>query len=363
MKETEERNTISILLTACINPNGMSYTVLQNPEERKQQYLNALNFYLNNTSLPIVFVENSGYDISKEYEEYISTNRLEIHTFNGNDYDKSLGKGYGEALIILYAQHHSNIIQNSKYTIKITGRLIIRNINETIPYNILKDDDVVICDFQPNVNLLTTYFIIPPTLLSNICKEGLSSLNDTKGTYFEHILYEGICRNKEVQIIPFRITPIIEGICGSSGQLYSAGLSSDRTFTNIEYLSKYYKNTNRNNEAEILDIIYQYINKTFTKLNKDITNRQEYIDEITKRDSIKQEEIEKLYNLHRQNTEHIQILNKHIDALNQNSFLQQQSITNLEKRNREQKIIIKRLLALIAFITTICLIYLVLLSL
>ena len=55
---------IVILLTACVNPNGMSKTVLQDVELRRKQYVNALNFYLQETSLPICFVENTGFDMS-----------------------------------------------------------------------------------------------------------------------------------------------------------------------------------------------------------------------------------------------------------------------------------------------------------
>lgn len=36
---------IVVLLTACVNPNGMSKTVLQDVELRRKQYVNALNFY------------------------------------------------------------------------------------------------------------------------------------------------------------------------------------------------------------------------------------------------------------------------------------------------------------------------------
>ena len=38
-----------LLMTACINPQGMSKTVLQNKEERLTQYKTALNWYLRNT--------------------------------------------------------------------------------------------------------------------------------------------------------------------------------------------------------------------------------------------------------------------------------------------------------------------------
>ena len=60
MGKTINRKNITLLLTACINPNGMSYTVLQDPNERKIQYEEALNYYLTKTKCKIVFVENTG---------------------------------------------------------------------------------------------------------------------------------------------------------------------------------------------------------------------------------------------------------------------------------------------------------------
>lgn len=66
-----------IVLTACINPKGMAYTALQNIEERKKQYTTALKWYLENTTLPIVFVENTGYDISFDFDVFIKNKRLE----------------------------------------------------------------------------------------------------------------------------------------------------------------------------------------------------------------------------------------------------------------------------------------------
>ena len=54
-----------ILLTSCVNPNGMPFTALSDIDVRKQQYLDALWFYINNTSLPIVYVDNSNFDIEQ----------------------------------------------------------------------------------------------------------------------------------------------------------------------------------------------------------------------------------------------------------------------------------------------------------
>ena len=54
-----------IFLMACVNPKGMAYTKLSNPEIRLQQYKEALDWYLENTGNKILLVENSGYDFSQ----------------------------------------------------------------------------------------------------------------------------------------------------------------------------------------------------------------------------------------------------------------------------------------------------------
>ena len=71
---------VVLLLTACINPNGMLYTVIQDTELRKKQYIESLTFYLTQTQYKVVFVENSNIDISHIYQKEISEGRLECIT-------------------------------------------------------------------------------------------------------------------------------------------------------------------------------------------------------------------------------------------------------------------------------------------
>ena len=74
-----------LLLTACINPDGMPFTCLADVGVRKKQYIEALNFYLKNTTRKIVFVENSGTDISssfKDFQHRIEFLCFEFHNFN-----------------------------------------------------------------------------------------------------------------------------------------------------------------------------------------------------------------------------------------------------------------------------------------
>lgn len=100
-----------LFLTACVNPNGMAYTKLNNLEERLRQYKEALNWYLDHTDMRILLVENSGCDFSDCYQRQIDEGRLEFLCFEGNDYDRSRGKGYGEAAIMEYGIAHSRLIK------------------------------------------------------------------------------------------------------------------------------------------------------------------------------------------------------------------------------------------------------------
>lgn len=137
---------IAIILTACVNPNGMSQTVLQDSTIRKSQYLTAIRWYLLNTTIPIVVVENTGYDFSYDFKDFSDSARIEFLSFKGNDYDKSKGKGFGEGLILKYAFDNSRLLSNCDAFIKITGRFIVSNVNRIIRNSLVSTKNWIISD-------------------------------------------------------------------------------------------------------------------------------------------------------------------------------------------------------------------------
>ena len=211
-----------LLLTGCINPNGMAMTALSNQEERKKQYIEAINYYLENTSYPIVFSENSGTDISNLFKKEINSGRIEYLTFPGNQ-NKEKGKGYGECEIIQYALSNSKIILSSqdKRIAKITGRLIIRNINSiTWIHNILFPRKTVFCAINSDLSFPDSRFIIAPDCFYHTFLKSKEIINDSQGYYFEHALCDTIKREKRFPYSPFLLMPQIEGVSGSSGKIY-----------------------------------------------------------------------------------------------------------------------------------------------
>ena len=219
------KNNTVILLTACINPKGMHSTKLQNVDVRMKQYKKALLYYLENTEFKIVLVENTLTDFQFDFEEYIHSGRLEYLTFAGNDYDKSLGKGYGEALIIEYALNNSLFIATAKYIIKITGRLIIENINQLCSVaNLAKKRQAqVACNIRPSKKFGTSTFIIfEKSFLLQYFIPNLGRIDEKKGKWFEHILYDSIqkCKDDGGKCLIFSKPIKILGLAGTTSMPY-----------------------------------------------------------------------------------------------------------------------------------------------
>ena len=193
-------NTV-ILLTACVNPKGMVKTMLQDNKIRQSQYENSIFFYLSRTTYKIVFVENTSCDFSEQFKSYILSERLEFITFDGNNYDKSLGKGYGEILIIEHALKYSKFIKNSDSIIKITGRLLVSNINLLLAtINFMRDNKYpfIAGDISLDSTYATSQFLIASkSFYSNYLIAKLPEINDTKLKYFENILADAILEFKK----------------------------------------------------------------------------------------------------------------------------------------------------------------------
>jgi len=225
-----------ILLTGCINPNGMPFTQLTDANERQRQYINAIIYYLENTDCEIVFCENSNTNITPFLNINIAQNRLEILTFSGNQ-NKQRGKGYGEAEIIEYALLHSSYIQDNCIIIKITGRLIVNNIRQIIK-SITCKQDFVTCLFHSDLKFVDSRIFCATSSFFREFLNNKERINDSKNTFFEHVLASTILASS-IHFIPYIEKPLITGISGSTGKQYHLMTTDSRK----KYLFKCYSLT------------------------------------------------------------------------------------------------------------------------
>lgn len=230
-----KQENIVLLLTACVNPNGMSFTFLNDQNERLKQYIDSLKWYLNNTYFKILFVENTNFDISGLFKNEIQTGRLECLTFEGNNFDRQLGKGYGEAMILKYALNNSLMLKKSTTIVKITGRVVVKNIQNLI--NRFNDADTVYTDFsrlKSDRNKLPSVFVIAPKSFWFLFLNNVNYINDSQNIYFEHVLKYTvdywIQKQHKYNIISLPIH--YSGISGSTGCTYG------RNFTTFRFVCK-----------------------------------------------------------------------------------------------------------------------------
>lgn len=231
-----------ILLTGCINPNGMSFTKLSDINIRMKQYMEAIDFYLGNTAYPIIFAENSGTDISEHYAKDVINKRLEILSFEGNS-NKKKGKGYGEAEIIDYVLKNSQTIKSINgdcSIIKITGRLIISNINKIINTRLLfQHNNSILASFNSNFSFVDSRIFIAPIDFYKSFLHKKEEINDSNNYYFENALADCIIKENRYRYYPFYVEPQIIGQSGTTGNYY---IQQELTVNNrFRYLVHIYK--------------------------------------------------------------------------------------------------------------------------
>lgn len=205
---------IVILLTGCVNPNGMPLTALTDTNVRAKQYYDAVQYYLSQTTVPVIFAENSNTRLDVPESE-----RFEMLCFDGNK-DKTHGKGYGECEIIDYALHNSRFISKDTTIIKITGRLFINNISTIIKITSLFKGKIQ-CTFHSDLSFADSRIFCCSSTFMKLLVHRKDGMNDSCGVFFEHILADCIKGQKET-FIPFLVNPQIEGVSGSTGRCYKS---------------------------------------------------------------------------------------------------------------------------------------------
>lgn len=229
MNEKDFLNKTAILITGCISPNhDTPKLVLSDKEERKKQYFASIEYYILNSMVKnIIYCDNS--EIAPEMELISLAKKngvnLEWLSFKGNvQKTVQYGKGYGECEIVSYALEHSELIKKCSYFVKITGRLIIKNLNVLLK---LTDGGI---QFWPNktednrLYINTRIYMMPIGLYHSCFEDAGSYVNDNQNIYLEHAF--GICiKKRNVHYKKFMIVPWVEGISGSTGRIYQPSIS------------------------------------------------------------------------------------------------------------------------------------------
>lgn len=224
-------------------PQEKRFLKLKDPEQRLQQYMESLRFYIVRTKLSqIVLCDNSDYDFSCADILALAERhgkKLEILRFTGNAKEIiAKGKGYGEGEIIEYALSHSKLLRNAEYFVKVTGRLKVCNIDELVEK---MDTSKVyinkeIRNFQrrgkQTSKVSTVLYGIPKKTYITTLGDAYTNVCDKRGIFLEHVFYDRITNDK-IAIHNMPRFPAINGVSGSLGDNYQASIGWERNLYDL----------------------------------------------------------------------------------------------------------------------------------
>ena len=214
---------ICFLVTGCISPSGNIYRLaLKDEKLRYDQYIDSLKYYISKPwCKKLVFCDNSDSSVSDEIVKYAKKNKTSFEwiSFCGNKEEAvRKGKGYGEGEIIDYALTHSQLLLESDYFIKITGRLKIKNL-PTLFWLEGKNANIFNVD-KEHVKAQTFFYMIEKECYNNNFREAFVNVDDRNNVFLENLFYEIIVK-KGIPYVQLPIHLYVEGVSGSTGLRYS----------------------------------------------------------------------------------------------------------------------------------------------
>jgi hypothetical protein len=220
-----------MLLTASINPRGMTLLKVTDPGERRRQYERSLRYLLSRPCPQIsgvVFVENTGADLGEfraAAREYAGT-ETEFLSLDLNDYPRALGKGYGEFQMLDRAMETSRLVRSANYLAKLTGRLRLGNLCSIL--GALPREFDLAADIEEERPGVPGFFnsrliVFTPAVYEQKIKGLYERMNDSTADYAEYVLFRMARENPQLRIIGMLPRePKWLGVAGTSGERYDS---------------------------------------------------------------------------------------------------------------------------------------------
>lgn len=218
-----------LIITACVNPSSnMPNTTIRDKGIRFTQYLNSLVFFLNTESITdIIFCDNSNADADYSMvlaEAEKKGKRIEILKYmQETSKTISKGKSYGELCIMDYVLNNSKIIGEYDGFYKVTGRLIIKNIDSITRKIYQNIDNRFVFLGNPvkesSRKIDTRFYYMKSSDMKKLISKLYDIVDETKGFTLERSFYEEISELN----IPFVFLPKYPeyiGVSGSTGVVY-----------------------------------------------------------------------------------------------------------------------------------------------
>jgi hypothetical protein len=200
-----------ILLTGTIIPNtGLKGIAHKNSVVRRQEYLDAVRFYVQFGE--VLFLENSIFDFDRD-PEFMSIEGLKIIKCPSK-LDASSGLGSQEFRMIDYWLENFDMLPDR--WVKVTGRYIFNNFSDLYSHaNQTQGKMIFERKMFSGGKLRTDIFSVTTDFYKKYLLGCYLDMNDAEGKWAEHVFFDRLKVKKS--IIVFRKYPILIGISGSTG--------------------------------------------------------------------------------------------------------------------------------------------------
>jgi hypothetical protein len=216
---------LSIILTSTIDVKGVANMQRADPLLRLADHERALRRWLDDPHVRnIVLVENSGYDLGSLRalaEGHPAGKDVEFLSFDGQDFPRSRGKGYGETLALQHVVQHSRQLRRTGRFLKVNGRYYVPNVADVVAG--MDEQAQVFCNLNRGMTFSDSrVFGGSREFLERFVVEGLR-IDDETNVWFEHAL----ARAALVAIadgLPWNFItrlPRIDGISGTINGAYA----------------------------------------------------------------------------------------------------------------------------------------------
>ena len=232
LEQEIKRMPFQMVLTASVNPKGM-YVKVADSQIRLQQYLRAVTALLetaNSIVDGITLIENTGADLSPFHDLAAKNNKygkkVEFLGLNLNDYPLEYGIGYGEFRLLDAGIQQSKLIGPETSLVKLTGRLIVRNlvsILSRIPTGMDMVADMKAYKDPSDGWVESRLMVISQSFYMSKMIGMYQQVNGAKGVAAEHCLYQVVRKSPGAKIIPrLPREPQWVGYSGSTGMRYDS---------------------------------------------------------------------------------------------------------------------------------------------
>ncbi|MDI3320262.1 hypothetical protein [Pinibacter soli] len=217
----------TLVITSAVYVNS-NFTVLTDAKKRLEQYVESIKFYLSSTQIKnIIICDNSGFDYSSRQDLATlareNDKRLECYSFHGDkDNIFKKGKGYGEGEMLKYLFSESKLLNQQASFCKVTGRLVVNNIDQVLKA-IKKDQNyfqiIGLNPFKKRDKIDTRFYHCKTKTFVDYLINEYPKVDDNSGVYLEHLYYNALTLHRRL-FRNFKTIPDFEGVSGSTGLPY-----------------------------------------------------------------------------------------------------------------------------------------------